>query len=111
MFIEILFAILIGLFFGIITGLIPGIHINLVSIILLSLSPILLNYTNPLVLCVFIIAMSVNHSFLDFVPSVFLGAPDADTALSILPGHKLLLEGKAYEAVKLTVMGSLGAYT
>jgi putative membrane protein len=53
--------------------------------------------------------MSITHSFLDFIPSVFLGAPDSDTALSILPGHKLLLEGKAYEAVKLTVIGSLGA--
>ncbi len=106
---ELIIAIIFGVFCGIITGLIPGIHINLISLLLLSLSPILLNYTNPIILSVFIISMSTTHSFLDFIPSVFLGAPDADTALSILPGHKLLLEGKAFEAIKLTVIGSLGA--
>jgi len=59
------------------------------------------------VLCCFIIAMSITHSFLDAVPSIFLGAPDADQALNVLPGHKLLLQGKGFEAVKLTVIGSL----
>jgi putative membrane protein len=51
--------------------------------------------------------MSVTHSFLDAIPSIFLGAPDADQALNVLPGHKLLLEGRGFEAVKLTVIGSL----
>lgn len=104
---QILIAILIGVSFGVFTGLTPGIHINLISIILLSLSGYLLGFTTPVVLCVFIIAMSVTHTFLDTIPSVFLGAPDAETALSVLPGHKLLMQGKGYEAVKLTVIGSL----
>ncbi len=107
MFLEILVAIALGVCAGIITGLIPGIHINLVSIVLLSLSPILLNYVPLLSLGVFIIAMAVTHTFLDFIPGVFLGAPESETALSILPGHRLLLQGKAFEAVKLTVIGSL----
>jgi putative membrane protein len=51
--------------------------------------------------------MSITHTFLDFIPSIFLGAPDDDTALSVLPGHKLLLRGMAYEAVRLTLIGSL----
>jgi putative membrane protein len=38
-----------------------------------------------------------------------LGAPDEDTALSVLPAHSLLLEGNGYEAVYLSAMGSLGA--
>ena len=109
MILEILIAIFLGIVAGIVTGLIPGIHINLVSLLLLSLSAFFLHYTNVVILSVFIISMSVTHSFLDFIPSVFLGAPDADTALAILPGHKLLLQGKAFEAVKLTVIGSLGA--
>jgi len=107
MFIEILLAILFGILAGIFTGLIPGIHINLVSLLLLSASPLLLRYTNPIVLCCFIIAMAITHTFLDAIPSIFLGAPDADQALNVLPGHKLLLEGKGFEAVKLTVIGSL----
>lgn len=107
MFSQLLIAILLGCLAGIVTGLIPGIHVNLISIILISISPFFLNYTSPLILAVFIIAMSITHTFLDSLPSVFLGAPDADMALAVLPGHQLLLEGKGYEAVKLTVIGSL----
>ena len=107
MFVEILIAIALGVLAGIITGLIPGIHINLVSIVLLSFSPLLLQYTSATVLCCFIVAMAVTHTFLDAIPSIFLGAPDSDQVLNVLPGHKLLLEGKGFEAVKLTVVGSL----
>ncbi|MBW2971895.1 tripartite tricarboxylate transporter permease [Candidatus Woesearchaeota archaeon] len=107
MLIQLTLSIILGISAGIFTGLIPGIHINLVSLILLSVSPVLLHYTNAVVLCCFIIAMAVTHTFLDAVPSIFLGAPDADQALNVLPGHKLLLEGKGFEAVKLTVIGSL----
>ena len=106
-FLEILTALLIGCFFGIITGLIPGVHINLLSLMLVSISGYLLGFTSPIVLGAFIIAMSITHTFLDSIPSIFLGAPDADQALNVLPGHKLLLQGKGYEAVKLTVIGSL----
>jgi putative membrane protein len=74
---------------------------------LVSMSGYLLGFTSPIVLGVFIIAMAITHTFLDSIPSVFLGAPDSDMALGVLPGHRLLLEGKGYEAVKLTVIGSL----
>ena len=107
MFLELVIGIFLGIAFGIITGLIPGIHINLVSLLLVSVSAILLGFTSPLVLAVFIIAMSFSHTFLDPIPSIFFGAPDADMVLGVLPGHRLLLEGKGYEAVKLTVIGSL----
>ena len=102
----ILLAILLGVFAGIITGLIPGIHINLISLLLVSISGYFLGI-NPLMFGVFIIAMAVTHTFLDIIPSVFLGAPDADTALAVLPGHKLLLKGMGYEAIKLATIGSL----
>ena len=107
MFIEFLIVIIFGILIGTITGLIPGIHINLVAIIVLSLTPFLLNYINPITIAIFIISMAITHSFLDFIPSIFLGAPEPGTALSVLPGHKLLLQGRAYEAIKLTVIGSL----
>ncbi|MEK6907638.1 MAG: tripartite tricarboxylate transporter permease [Nanoarchaeota archaeon] len=109
MLIEILIAILIGCFLGIITGLTPGIHINLVSVIILSLAPFLSQYISILTLAIVIIAMSVTHTFLDALPSIFLGAPDSGMELSVLPGHKLLLEGRGYEAVVLTAIGSLFA--
>ncbi len=53
--------------------------------------------------------MAITHTFLDFIPSVFLGCPDTDTSLSVLPGHELLKQGKAYEAIALTAYGGLMA--
>ena len=106
--IEIIIAISIGIFLGIFTGLIPGLHVNLISILALSISPFLLTYTTPTTIAIFIISLALTHTFLDSIPSIFLGAPDdAATALSVLPGHKLLLQGRGYEAVKLTALGSL----
>jgi putative membrane protein len=52
--------------------------------------------------------MSVTHTFLDFLPSTFLGAPDEKNIMSALPAHRLLLKGRAYEAIRLSVIGSLG---
>jgi len=109
MLIEILIAILIGCSLGIITGITPGVHINLVSVIILSLTPFLSQYISLTTLVIIIIAMSVTHTFLDSIPSIFLGAPDSGLELSVLPGHKLLLQGRGYEAVVLTAIGSLFA--
>ena len=107
MFLEFLITALLGIAAGIFTGLIPGIHINLVSLLVVSLSVYLLDIFSLPSLGVFIISMAVTHTFLDILPAIFLGAPDADTAMGVLPGHKLLLQGMGYEAVKLTVIGSL----
>ncbi|MFW6013614.1 MAG: tripartite tricarboxylate transporter permease [Nanoarchaeota archaeon] len=109
MFAEILIAIALGVASGTFTGLTPGIHINLLSVMLVSVSPLFLEYTNPLVLAVFIISMSVTHSFIDSIPSIFLGAPESDTALGVLPGHRMLLQGHGLMAVKFTLIGSFGA--
>ncbi|MCX8194012.1 MAG: tripartite tricarboxylate transporter permease [Candidatus Pacearchaeota archaeon] len=103
---QIFLAILAGIIAGTITGLFPGIHINLVALLLFVSSNFFLQFASPVVLAIFIIAMSITHTFLDFIPSVFLGAPNEDTALSVLPGHLLLLKGYGYAAIKLTTIGS-----
>lgn len=102
--IALLLPLILGIFSGTITGLIPGIHINLVAISLLSLS--FIQNLPPTPLLVFIIAMAITHTFLDFIPSIFLGAPSEDTSLSALPGHELLLKGQGHNALKLTLIGS-----
>jgi len=107
MFFEILIAIILGCLMGVLTGITPGLHINLVALILFSISPILLGYTNVIAVASFIIAMSITHTFSDFISATYLGAPSDDTALAVLPAHRMLLEGMGHEAVKLTVIGSL----
>lgn len=108
MFLQIIVALFIGMGAGIITGLTPGIHVNLVSVFCVSISPWLLEFVHPLSLGCFIISLAVTHTFLDNIPSVFLGAPDSDTALGVLPGHRYLLKGLGLMAVKLTTVGSYG---
>lgn len=111
MLFEIILALLFGLTAGTFTGLTPGIHINLISTIILSLSTYLLALTSPIVIASFIIAMSITHTFIDSIPSIYLGAPDESTALAVLPGHKMLLEGKGHQAITLTVIGGLTSIT
>lgn len=109
MLIQIIIFLLMGIFAGTITGLIPGIHINLIGVILISLSSTIFISLNSIYFIVFIVAMAITHIFVDFIPSIFLGCPDTDTKLSILPGHEMLKKGEGYEAVLLTAYGSLAA--
>jgi len=109
MLINLILALLLGILAGTLTGLIPGIHINLVAIILLTFSASLLTLTSPITLVIFITSMAITHTFMDFIPSIFLGAPDEDSFLSVLPGHKLLLKGQGYYAIVFTLYGSLAA--
>jgi putative membrane protein len=78
-------------------------------VVLLGYASLFLTYFSPLNLVIFIVAMSITHTFLDFLPSIYLGASDTDTELSILPGHEMLIKGKAYEAIILTLYGSVAA--
>lgn len=108
--IDILIALLLGCGAGIFTGLAPGIHVNTVAAGILAFLPALIKLFSPLSLGVLLVSMVMVHSFTDFIPSIFLGAPDdSETALSVLPGHKMLLQGKGYDALKLTVAGGIGA--
>lgn len=106
MLFEIFIVLILGLIAGTITGLIPGLHVNLIALLLFASSALFLQFTTPLILIVFIVSMSITHTFVDFIPAIFLGAPNEDTALSVLPGHKMLLEGYGYGAVRLTAIGS-----
>jgi putative membrane protein len=107
MLIGLLIALLAGILIGTFTGLFPGIHINLVGAFLVSLSASVLYEVKIIYLVTFISSMAITHTFMDFIPSIFLGCPDADTSLSILPGHEMLKKGKGYEAIIGTAYGGL----
>lgn len=107
MFFEILLFTFIGILGGVVAGLVPGLHTNTLIIILFSILPLLSNFPLEAVIAL-IIAMAITSTIVDFIPSIFFGAPEDSTALSVLPGHKMLLEGKGLEAIYLTVMGGIG---
>ena len=109
MLLELFLALFVGIVAGTIAGLIPGIHTNLIGA---SLAPFLLFIgfeIEPAYLVVFVVSMAITQTFVDFVPSVFLGAPEGGTELSVLPGHQLLKKGQGYHAVVLACYGGLAA--
>ena len=106
-YLWLLASFFIGLFLGCMTGLIPGFHVNNVALIALSLSPLAVNLGIPLsAVAAIIVAMGTVHTFLNYIPSALLGAPDGDTALALLPGHRMLLAGKATKGVAYSARGS-----
>jgi len=99
---------------GTFSGLVPGIHVNTLAALMLSFYPAIQSGLSsffpahhvPILVASCIISAAVVHSFVTFVPSVFLGAPDPDEVMNILPGHRLLLEGRGMAAVRASAIGS-----
>ena len=103
---EILLGTLIGVILGTISGIIPGVHANTLAGILLSLQSALLVVLGPVALAGALFAALITHTFVDALPSTFLGVPEPDTSLSVLPAHALCLEGNGEEAVRIAALGS-----
>lgn len=102
---SLLMPLLAGMACGVVTGLLPGLHPNAVMFLLL---PVYFRMRpGPLVFVAFATGVSTVHTFVSFIPAVFVGAPAGDTALSVLPGHRFLRAGRGFEAVELTVYGGL----
>lgn len=103
---ELLLALLAGILAGTFTGLAPGIHINLLAALLISSLSFFAGVPPP-ALVAFIVAMSLTHVLIDIIPTIFLNVPEEDTFLALLPSQQFLLDGRAYEAVVLTLFGAL----
>ena len=100
-------ALFFGVGMGTLTGIIPGFHVNNVALILLALAPALFSLGIPLsAVAGIIVSTSTVHTFLNYIPSALMGAPDADQALSLLPGHRMLLSGNAARGVAWSARGS-----
>ena len=82
-----------GVALGTISGLIPGLHANNMALLLAGVAAAML-------------AAGVVHTFLGVVPMLALGVPDAAMAAGTLPGHRLVLQGRGHEALRLSTLGS-----
>ena len=106
---ELVIACFIGILIGTTTGMVPGIHVNTAGAILFASSTFLLTFLSPEFLCVVMVAMSIAHALIEFVPSMLLGVPEEGTATSILPGHRMVLQGRAKEVIRIVCVGGFGA--
>ncbi len=103
---EILLFIFLGLALGILLGLIPGLHPNMVALIVPAIAGMNIDAAN---IIAFAVTLAISNTFLDFIPSMLLGAPEPGKELAMLPAHRMLMEGHGYDAVKLAVIGGLGS--
>ncbi|MFP4628302.1 MAG: tripartite tricarboxylate transporter permease [Halobacteriales archaeon] len=102
---TLLLATVAGAGLGIVSGLIPGLHANNFALLLAGLAPSV--PADPLVVGAAMLAAGVVHTFVDVVPALAIGVPDADAAVTALPGHRLVLEGRGREAMRLSALGSV----
>ena len=94
-------AVAVGIALGIFTGLMPGIHSNTVASVLAGM-PI-----DPQLLSFAIVAVFGAHLIVQFFPSIFLSIPDDTVVASVLPGHRLALEGRGREAIFICASSAL----
>jgi putative membrane protein len=100
---------LIGVLAGVLTGLIPGIHPN--TVIFGSMPLYFSSGFGFMSYAAFISGMSISHTFHDFLPSIYMQAPDANTALSTMPGAEKAAEGKGPQAFHSTLLGGIVSIT
>lgn len=103
---EILLAVLLGIAAGAITGLVPGLHVNTTLAVLAVVTHSTDTGTS---LALGVVALTITHSFVSFIPSTLLGIPAEDKALSILPGHHFAKKGLALHAIRLAIIGGFFA--
>lgn len=93
-----------GIALGTVSGLVPGLHANNFALLLAAPAPQIPG--PPLCVGAAMLAAGVTHTFLDVAPALALGVPDTAMAASALPGHRLVIEGRGREALRLSAFGS-----
>jgi len=104
---TLLVAISGGIGLGTVSGLVPGLHANTLALLLAATAG---SVPGPRVYVgAAMLAAGVTHTFLDVVPALSLGVPDPAMAAGALPSHRLVIEGRGREALRLSALGSAGA--
>ena len=104
---ALLAAIAAGIALGTVSGLVPGLHANTLALLLAATAG---SVPGPRVYVgAAMLAAGVTHTFLDVVPALALGVPDPAMAAGALPSHRLVIEGRGREALRLSALGSGGA--
>jgi putative membrane protein len=99
-----LLFVLGGVALGTVSGLVPGLHANNFALLLAAAVPVVPG--PPRFVGAAMLAAGVVHTFLDVVPALALGVPDAAMAATAVPGHRLVIQGRGREALRLSALGS-----
>ncbi len=93
-----------GALLGVLSGLTPGLHANNFALLLAASASSIPG--PPTHVGAAMLAAGVVHTFLDVIPALALGVPDAAMSMTALPAHRLVIEGRGREALRLSALGS-----
>ncbi len=98
-----------GTLVGAAAGCVPGLHVyNVLALPVLWLAP--RSRTVPAAVAVpFACGVMVGFCLCNTIPSILLAAPDESAFFTVLPGQKMLAQGRGHEACLLTALGGMGA--
>ena len=88
----------LGIIIGLIAGLFPGLHINFILIILSSIGLGSEDFS------LFAISLFPSYIISTLIPSIFFAAPQSGNVTIMLPGQRLLKEGKGLLALKSAIL-------
>lgn len=96
-----LFAI--GVILGLLSGFLPGLHANTIISVLSGLG------IEEEHLALIIISLYPAHLAASFVPSIFFGIPESGTVVAVLPGQRMVLQGRGITALKTVLLSCIFA--
>ncbi|MBI2079626.1 tripartite tricarboxylate transporter permease [Candidatus Micrarchaeota archaeon] len=96
---EELFVFIFGILIGVLSALIPGLHSNTVISIAKTLDVPFLP--------AFILAVFGSHLISSYIPSIFFGIPEQGSVLAVLPGQRMVRQGKGIAALKIVLFASI----
>lgn len=96
---------LAGIFLGLVFGLLPGIHPNQVYALLVASLPLLSVFPAEGLLSL-ILCTAVTNIMSNYIPAIFFSVPDPNTVINVLPGHRMVIEGKGLSALFVSLAGA-----
>jgi putative membrane protein len=102
-----LLAVTISALAGSVMACVPGLHTyNVMGLLAVSMLGTGTD-VQPEILIAICTSLLTSYSIASTIPAVLLAAPDESAFFTVLPGQKLLMQGRGYEAVFITAAGSL----
>ncbi|MFA5108111.1 MAG: tripartite tricarboxylate transporter permease [Candidatus Micrarchaeia archaeon] len=87
------FLLLIGaIVLGVLSGLLPGLHPNSIGAVIIQI------FGQNVEIAYALIIIAGVHCALAFLPSIFLGVPEGQTQIALLPGQRMFSLGRGEEA-------------
>ncbi len=97
-------SVIFGTLLGIVAGFTPGLHSNTFAALLLAFFSDTLPSKE---IAIIIMSSAIAYTIADILPTTLLGVPDEETAIAAFPAHIMVLEGRGFEAISISVFASV----